>query len=117
MAKGQECVIIDGVEMNKIMQLLCSKVCENIDPIDEMGEATTTANETVALSSSKTESTALQCVNCKDVISDIQEIKLDQESNRVAIQSLSDSVQHNNQVIAQLHENLSSITPHVWLRK
>ena len=75
MAKGQDVLLMDGVEVNKIMQLLCSKACENIDPIDEIGEATTTANETVALSSSQTDSFTLQCGTCGDVISDIQGIK------------------------------------------
>ena len=98
---------MEGVEMNKIMQLLCSKVCENNDSIDETGGAIT-ANETVISSSSQTESIALQCGTCKDVISDMQEIKFDQDINRVAIQSLSESVQQINQVISQLQKNLTN---------
>ena len=70
------------------MQLLCSKVCENIDPIDETGEAIT-GNETAISSSSQT---GLMLCNValviKEAISEIQEIKFDQDSNIVAIQSL-----------------------------
>ena len=93
--KGKNALLIEGVEINKIMQLLCSNVCENVDPIDETGEAIT-AIEMVTSSLSQTEPIAVQCGTCKDAISDTQEIKFDRDSNRVAIQSLSGSVHQIN---------------------
>jgi hypothetical protein len=85
--------------VGKYTKLLCSKIYEDICPPAISADG-----------SSQTEPVILQSTNCKvsDVYSHIDDLRSGQELNRVAIQSLSHSVDHLTETISQFRKEIDN---------
>ena len=90
--------------MNKITQLFYLKIGENLNPGCESTDISI-VNKTTT--SSQTERAISKCDSCEAVINDIEELKSGQDSNREAIQSVSDSILHLTEAVSNLQENLA----------
>ena len=95
---------IEGAEVNKITQLFYLKIGENLNPGCESTDISI-VNKTTT--SSQTERAISKCDSCEAVINDIEELKSGQDSNREAIQSVSDSILHLTEAVSNLQENLA----------
>ena len=90
---------IEGDEVGKYTKLLCWKIYEDICPQAMSADG-----------SSQTKPIILQSTNCKvsDVYSHIDDLRSGQELNRVAIQSLSHSVDHLTETISQFRKEIDN---------
>ncbi len=95
---------IEGAEVNKITQLFYLKIGENLNPGCESTDISI-VNKTTT--SSQTERVISKSDSCEAVINDTEELKSGQDSNRKAIQSVSDSILHLTEAVSNLQENLA----------
>ena len=95
--KSKSVLQIEGAEVSKIIQLLCTKigVKEHVD--------TNILRETNA--SSQPESVISSWGSCEAIIEDL---KFGQDINRIAIQSISESVSCLTEIVTKIQENLAA---------
>ena len=99
MRKNKNVLHIVRDEVGKYTKLLCSEIYEDICP-----------QARSAVGSSQTEPAILQSSISKvnDVYSHIHDLRSGQDLNRVAIQSLSHSVDHLTEIISQFRKEIDN---------
>jgi uncharacterized protein YoxC len=93
---------LEGTDAGKITQLLCTKICEDLNAVSK------TNNIIISDCSCQTESDISQsCLcKCKDICHDIEGLKSGQKVTSEAVQSLSKAVSHIAETFTHFQEDM-----------
>ena len=100
--KSKSLLHLKGTDAGKITQLLCTKICEDLNGVSK------TNNIIISDCSCQTESDISQsCLcKCKDICHDIEGLKSGQKVTSEAIQSLSKAVSHIAETFTHFQEDM-----------
>ena len=100
--KSKSLLHLEGTDVGKITQLLCTKICEDLNGVSK------TNNIIISDCSCQTESDISQsCLcKCKDICHDIEGLKSGQKVTSEAIQSLSKAVSHIAETFTHFQEDM-----------
>ena len=100
--KSKSLLHLEGTDAGKITQLLCTKICEDLNGVSK------TNNIIISDCSCQTESDISQsCLcKCKDICHDIEGLKSGQKVTSEAIQSLSKAVSHIAETFTHFQEDM-----------
>jgi uncharacterized protein YoxC len=100
--KSKSLLHLEGTDAGKITQLLCTKICEDLNAVSK------TNNIIISDCSCQTESDISQsCLcKCKDICHDIEGLKSGQKVTSEAIQSLSKAVSHIAETFTHFQEDM-----------
>ena len=95
--KSKSLLYIEGPEADKITQLLCSKIMENLNSVS--------GNSNISSSDCSCQTEA-DISKCNDFRCDIKELKASQNASKEAIQALSGTVDLIAETLAHIQENI-----------